>query len=130
MRIVHDNWDVVLRQNAVRLDEVHTHLIGHRDALKRVFWKVAACTAVCDHDLSLWCLRFSLVLNRSVGQECGYSECCEEDVHNAVAFPFKVKALKKMVRMQQTAITEKTPFQPNLSAMAPTPVPAMDEPKT
>ena len=130
MRIVHDDGDVVLRKNAVRLDEVHAHLIGHRDALKGMFRKITTGTAVCDDDLSLGRLCFSLLLKRSVGQEYGYPDSGEEDVHNVVAFPFKVNALKKMVRMQQTAITEKTPFQPNLSAIAPTPAPAIDEPKT
>ena len=41
-----------------------------------------------------------------------------------------VMALKTIVRMQHTIIVTNTPLQPQWSAIQPTPVPAMADPKT
>jgi hypothetical protein len=42
----------------------------------------------------------------------------------------RVRALKAMVSRQQAIMVPKTPDQPQRSAIQPTPVPAMAEPKT
>src|SRR3954463_11751771 len=58
-----------------------------------------------------------------------------DQTHNEGTFYFSarapsVNALQPIVSRQQTTIVTKTPFQPDRSAIQPTPEPAIAEPKT